>query len=278
MTEDVLKIAAGWLAEGHDVALATVVATWGSSPRPAGSHLAVRHDGHFVGSVSGGCVEGEVIRAGIEVMATRERRSLEFGVSNDVAWRAGLACGGTIRVDVERATTASVATLMARRPPPWRLVIIGAVHLATPLASLAASMDYAVTVVDPRELFASAERFPGVALVTEWPQDALPSLALDASCAVVALTHDPKIDDPALIAALASPAFYVGALGSRKTQAARLVRLGEAGLDATQLARLHGPVGLAIGAVTPAEIAVSIMAELTQRRRQPSIRSHDAAA
>lgn len=154
--------------------------------------------------------------------------------------------------------------------PPLRLLIVGAVHIAQPLAAMAALAGWAVTIVDPRQAFATAERFPGVALVDEWPDRALETFAPDARTAVVTLTHDPKLDDPALAAALRSPAFYVGALGSRKTHAARLGRLRAAGLAEDLLARLHAPVGLAIGARSPAEIAVSILAQITERLRKPA--------
>jgi xanthine dehydrogenase accessory factor len=146
--------------------------------------------------------------------------------------------------------------------PPRRLVLVGAVHIARPLSSMAGLAGFAVTVVDPRAAFATEARFPGLPLVTDWPDQALAGLRLDARTAVVTLTHDPKLDDPGLVAALASPAFYVGCLGSRKTHASRLARLGELGLDAAALARLRGPVGLPIGASSPGEIAVSILAEI----------------
>lgn len=146
--------------------------------------------------------------------------------------------------------------------PPTRLVIVGAVHVAQPLAQMAERAGFVVTIVDPRRSWATPERFPGLALVTEWPDTGLEQLALDARSAVVTLTHDPKLDDPALIAALRTPAFYVGCLGSQKTHAARRARLAEAGFDDAALARLHGPVGLRIGARSPAEIAVSILGEI----------------
>jgi xanthine dehydrogenase accessory factor len=146
--------------------------------------------------------------------------------------------------------------------PPRRLVLVGAVHIAQPLAAMAGQAGFAVTIVDPRAAFATEARFPGHRLVVEWPDRALRDLGLDARAAVVTLTHDPKLDDPALLAALASPAFYVGCLGSRKTHASRLSRLKEAGVDEAALARLRGPVGLPIGATSPAEIAVSIVAEI----------------
>lgn len=154
--------------------------------------------------------------------------------------------------------------------PALRMIVVGAVHIAQPLAAMAARAEYAVTVVDPREAFASAERFPGVALSGEWPDAALRALAPDARTAVVTLSHDPKLDDPALAVALRSPAFYVGALGSKKTHAARLARLRQLGLSEAELARIHAPVGLAIGARSPAEIAVSILAQVTERLRAPA--------
>jgi xanthine dehydrogenase accessory factor len=151
--------------------------------------------------------------------------------------------------------------------PPLRLLLVGAVHIAQPLARMGALSGYDVTVVDPRTSFASEERFPGVHLLTEWPDEALAAFEPDARTAVVTLTHDPKLDDPALQGALRSPAFYIGALGSKKTHAARVARLTEAGFSNNEIARIHGPVGLAIGAKSPAEIAISIMAEITETLR-----------
>lgn len=153
--------------------------------------------------------------------------------------------------------------------PPLRLVVVGAVHISESLCSIARVAGYAVTVVDPRAAFLRPERFPGVQLLNEWPQEAFRVLRPDARTAVVLLTHDPKIDDPALHAVLGSPAFYVGALGSKRTHASRLQRLAEAGVAETGLARIHGPAGLAIGARTPAEIAVSVLAQITQVLRTP---------
>ena len=153
--------------------------------------------------------------------------------------------------------------------PPLRMIIVGAVHIAQPLARMAVEAGYAVTVVDPRRAFATEDRFPGVSLLSDWPDDALAELAPDARTAIVTLTHDPKIDDPALTMALRSPAFYIGALGSKKTHGARLTRLANGGFEDSQIARISGPVGLAIGARSPAEIAVAILAQVTQRLRQP---------
>ena len=153
--------------------------------------------------------------------------------------------------------------------PPLRLIIVGAVHIAQPLARMATMTGYDVTVVDPRAAFASAERFPGVTVMTEWPDDAMATLAPDARTAIVTLTHDPKIDDPALEVALRAPVFYIGSLGSKKTHSARLQRLGEAGFSDSDLARICGPIGLAIGAKSPAEIAVAVLAQITEQLRQP---------
>jgi len=152
--------------------------------------------------------------------------------------------------------------------PPLRLILVGAVHIAQPLALIGSLAGYDVTVVDPRTSFASAERFPDVALVTDWPDEAMAAIAPDARTAIVTLTHDPKLDDPALHAALRSPAFYIGSLGSKKTHAARAARLAEAGFTEGEIARIHGPVGLSIGAKSPAEIAISIMAEITESLRK----------
>lgn len=177
--------------------------------------------------------------------------------------RAALAADANRWVD----TAHGPVFIQVFNPPP-RLVIVGAVHIAQPLAPMAAVAGYAVTVIDPRQAFATPERMPGVTIVCEWPDAALSALAPDRRTAVVTLTHDPKLDDPALAVALASNAFYIGALGSRRTHAARLERLAARGIDAENLARIRGPVGLDIGAVSPAEIAVSILAEMIQFRHQ----------
>ena len=259
----VLDRAARWLADGRGVAFATVTRTWGSSPRPVGSVLACTDTGEFVGSVSGGCIESAVITDAIALIAgERAAGTLSFGVSDETAWEVGLACGGKIDVDIEVATAERIGQLRAAMPPPSRLVIIGAVHVAAALAPMARIAGFAITIVDPRRAWATPDRFPDDALVTEWPDVALGALALDAGTAVVALTHDPKIDDPALIAALRSSAFYIGCLGSKKTHATRRERLAAEGFDVAALDRLHGPVGLDIGAKSPAEIAVSILAQI----------------
>ncbi len=317
-----------WRAAGRGVALATVLRTWGSSPRPAGSHLAVEADGAFIGSVSGGCVEGAVISEGLAAIADGKPRTLEFGVSDEQAWDVGLACGGRIQVFVERFEKADLLERLlrlrhARQPVAVvtrmtdglqslveaddtvgelelapaalaearerlrtdrsglleyaeglfvrchvaspRLVLVGAVHIAQALAPMAAVAGYEVFVVDPRRAFATPVRLPDVHLSTRWPDEALAGIGLDARTAVVTLAHDPKIDDPALVAALNSPAFYIGALGSKRTHAQRIERLTQAGLgDAVH--RIHAPVGLDLGGRSPAEIAISILAQLIQAR------------
>ncbi len=354
----VLAEAHEWLVQGARVALATVVETWGSAPRAVGAHLAIRADGLFRGSVSGGCVEGDVIAEAERLLSARASghdsdedagaaRMLAFGVTNERAWATGLACGGRIRILLEdvthlrstlrrildaararrtvlrwreipeggqgviempadaaalveppapflrtpegRAAIAQVAhaggveilddgsrglVLQAWLPAP-RLVIVGAVHIAARLAPMARALGFAVEVVDPRGAFVDAfrpappenGRGDAVAVIEDWPDEHLARAPLDAASALVALTHDPKLDDAAIGAALRSPAFHIGALGSRRTHAARLARLRRAGFDDRQLARIHGPVGLDIGARGPGEIALAILAELVAVRR-----------
>ena len=303
-----LQIAAGWARAGHQVAIATVIETWGSAPRRKGSHLAIRDDGLFEGSVSGGCVEGDVITEALALLeASAASHRLDYGVADETAWQVGLACGGRISVLVQRLSDAGFAPALVDRltaaaaagepvslatdlatgatregdagdvinhwPPPRRLAIIGAVHIAQALVPLALGLGIDVTVIDPRGLFAAParfggenehdQRFVGLDLDRRWPDEALAEWRPNAASAIVALTHDPKLDDVALTAALRSPAFYIAALGSRKNHAKRCERLAEFGFDTANLARLHGPAGLAIGAADPAEIALSIAAELT---------------
>ena len=162
--------------------------------------------------------------------------------------------------------------------PPWRMLVVGAVHISQPLAQMAALAGYAVTIIDPRGAFATAERFPGVTVCDEWPDEALERLLPDKRTAVVTLTHDPKLDDAALAVALAGDAFYIGSLGSKKTHAARLKRLTMAGFDAAAIARIHGPIGLALGAASPAEIAVAILAQIIAARRRPPAAAAERAA
>jgi len=337
--KEVLDDIARWLAHGEsDIALATVLTTWGSAPRKAGAKMAFTAGGAAIsGSVSGGCVEGAVIEAGGEVLAGGHPRLLRFGVADETAWGVGLACGGTIEVFVERldvaayeaarrwieagtsgalltavagpeewlgrkgiveggavvagalapaldddiVTQANAARAAQRlmaadglevfidpiRPAP-SLVIVGGAHIAVALARLARVLGYRTVVIDPRRAFGSAARFPDVnRLAQAWPDKALAENPLTAESAVVTLSHDPKIDDPALRAALSSDAYYIGALGSRKTHAARRERLAAEGFSDAQLARIHAPIGLDIGADNPEEIALAIMAEIVQTWR-----------
>jgi xanthine dehydrogenase accessory factor len=203
-----------------------------------------------------------------------------------VAAEGNLALDEALRGEIARAAaedrsqlveTAAGAVFIEIFNPRLRLVLVGAVHIAQPLARIGALAGYAVTVVDPRSAFASGERFPEVTLVTEWPDEALAALQPDRRTAIVTLTHDPKLDDPALVAALGSDAFYIGALGSRKTHAGRCKRLAKHGFTEADFARIHGPVGLNIGAISPAEIAVAIMAEITQTLRAERKREREAA-
>ncbi len=183
---------------------------------------------------------------------------------------AELLDAGRAAVHADRSTTVEGpdgAVFLHVFNPPLRLIVVGAVHIAQPLARMAAIAGWEVTVVDPRRSFATEDRFPGVAMTHDWPDEALERLAPDSRTAVVTLTHDPKLDDAALGAALVSPALYVGSLGSTKTHAARLERLRQSGLDEATLTRVHGPVGLDIGAKSPSEVAIAIMAEITQTLR-----------
>jgi xanthine dehydrogenase accessory factor len=313
--------AEAWRRAGVGVAIATVVETFGSAPRPPGAHLVVDETGRFVGSVSAGCVEGDVIAAALDIIADGAPRLLEFGVADEVAWRAGLSCGGRIAVFVERLDEAGLELLAAsnrwsaaRRPhaivtpldggaarlpdtdealavrhgqsrlladergrrfiefrlPTPRLVIVGAVHVAQALAPMARIAGFEAIVVDPRFAYATEERFPATRLDPRWPDEALRDIGLDSATAVVVLTHDPKIDDPALKAALDSNCFYIGALGSRATHAKRVERLLAAGVAREALARIHAPIGIDIGALSPADIAVSALGEIIlQRQRKP---------
>jgi len=301
-TDRLIATAADW--SGEPLALATVIATWGSAPRPRGSHMLIHADGRFEGSVSGGCVEGEVLATAAEVIADGQMRRLEFGVGNDRAWEVGLPCGGDIEILVQRVDAqcfspdlfaaidearaegrhlaiatdfASGESRIADGPapdafvnvyaPPRRLLIVGAVQIAQALAPMVRLLDVAVTVIDPRGRFLTAERFPDVELDDRWPDEAIRAHKPDSATAVVTLSHDPKIDDPALIAALTAPTGYVAALGSTRSHAKRLDRLRDAGLDNAALARLDAPAGLAIGALGPAEIALSIAAGMVKAFR-----------
>ena len=336
---DILPDIDTWRAENKSIALATVIQTWGSSPRRPGAKMALTLEGNITGSVSGGCVEGAVFDTGLDVLKSNRPQLLHFGVADETAWDVGLACGGSIDIFVKpldmeifsplRATlvdeTSAVLVTVVRGQdellgremlvredgkvtgtvedplneqvedlaretlagggsrrallnedvevfvevisPPPTLIAVGGVHITVALMALAKTLGYRTVVVDPRSAFGNETRFPYVdQLIQSWPQEAFQRIPINRSTAVAMLTHDPKLDDPALKIALPSAAFYVGALGSKTTQAKRRQRLLEDGLTQGQLDRLHGPIGLDIGAGTPEEIAISIMAEIVAAR------------
>jgi xanthine dehydrogenase accessory factor len=294
--DSVLAAARAW--HGAPLALATVVSTWGSAPRPRGSHMLVHADGRFEGSVSGGCVESDILATAAEVIAGARAVVKRYGVADAAAWEVGLPCGGEIAVLVQpvsaegfapelfdaiaaaraegrafdvatdlesgRSLAGSEGAFVSRYDPPRRLLIVGAVQIAQALAGLARELGIRTFVIDPRGRFLTEERFPGVTLDDRWPDEAVTALRPDPATAVVTLSHDPKIDDAALIAALAHPTGYVAALGSRRSHAARLERLAAAGIAPADLARIDGPAGLDIGAIGPAEIALSIAAAMVR--------------
>jgi xanthine dehydrogenase accessory factor len=308
----VLEQARAWRAAGHRVWLVTVIETWGSAPRPPGALLALRDDALVVGSVSGGCVEDDLI----ERVRTGERVEspslVTYGVTKEEAARFGLPCGGNLRLVQEplgdtgwiddvlartrrhelvarrldlasgrvtiepavrgEAFTFDGRTLRALFGPRWRLLIVGAGQLSRVLAQMALALDFEVICCDPREEYHLSWDVPGTVFSKQMPDDLVLELQLDAHSAVVAVTHDPKLDDLVLLEALKSPAFYVGALGSRGNTAKRKERLALFDLSAAEIGRLHGPVGLDIGARTPAEIAVSILAEVVAVRSGVALR------
>lgn len=329
---DVIESAGAWLKADDSITLATVVDTWGSAPVPIGGQMLVGKDGKFLGSVSGGCVEAEVIAESEEILSTGARcKTLEYGIADETAWRVGLPCGGSIQVYLERiansgADAAAIERLQKARAqreglvvatsmqdgtrmivgdsepipagplaeamqrafatgesrmiegptgkvfmhallPPPRLIIVGATHIGQALAELATMVDLDVTIIDPRTAFASEGRFPDKKLITEWPGAAIQKMGLDRYTAVVVLAHVANIDDEGLIEALKAQCFYIGALGSGRNQSKRRERMKAAGFTDADINRISGPIGLDIGAVTPAEIAVSIIAEIVGARR-----------
>jgi len=304
---EVLRTAEAWRKAGQRVTLGTIVKTWGSAPRPVGALVAIREDGQVVGSVSGGCVEDDLIeKVRAKAAAPALPQLVTYGVTNEEATRWGLPCGGTLQVVLEPVTPASSlgelldtisrqqlvkrrldmksgrvtleagqwqdalefdgSALVTVHGPRWRLVLIGAGQLTQYLAEMARMLDYHVAVIEPREEYASGWSVQGIALDRRMPDDVISAMNLDGHSAVVALTHDPKIDDLALMEALKSAAFYVGAIGSKKNNDARRKRLREFDLSEGEIARLRGPVGLYIGSKTPPEIAVAILAEMTAVR------------
>jgi xanthine dehydrogenase accessory factor len=303
----VLKSSAEWLEGGHRVVLATIVETWGSSPRPPGAMLALRDDGLVAGSVSGGCVEDDLVaRIRDKSLAVEKPETTVYGITKEDAQRFGLPCGGRLQLVLEPLREpAGLRELLARierhqlvqrtldlqsgavtlaaagrddtlsfdgrllrtiHGPRWRMLIIGAGQLSKYLAQMAQALDYQVIICDPRAEYADTWDVQGAALDRGMPDDVVNAMNLDSRSAVVAVTHDPKLDDLALIEALKSPAFYVGALGSRLNTEKRRERLAQFDLSHAELKQLHGPVGLRIGSKTPPEIAVSILAEMTAVR------------
>ncbi len=300
----VLKAASTWVKEGRRVVMATVVKTWGSAPRPIGALTAIRDDGMVVGSVSGGCVEDDMIlRVRNRELVQDKPATTQYGVSAEEATRFGLPCGGTLELVLEPLTAASgIDKLLAHverhelvkrtldmktgnatiapavnsdqlefdgtnfvtvHGPRWRLLIIGAGQLSKYLAQMGQALDYNVVICDPREEYTDGWDVPGTEIKRGMPDDVVTELNLDGHSAVVTLTHDPKLDDLALLEALKSPAFFVGAIGSKKNNDARRERLAGFDLSQDEIARLRGPVGLKIGSKTPPEIAIAILAEMT---------------
>jgi len=335
-THDVLKAARDWIGKDGRVAMATVVGTWGSAPVPVGGQLVIGEDGRFEGSVSGGCVEGEVIAEAEDTFASGKPKTLTFGVADETAWQVGLPCGGQIKVFLERLdgnggvdlidramdARSSRRGLLVRTQlrdgrhelfergddradalvrehlesgeselmetpdgevflhamvPPARVLVIGATHIGQVLAELVKLAGYEVIVIDPRTAFAAEARFPGIRLDTEWPQDTIPRIGLDGYTAVVALAHVGHIDDEALKLAMRSNCFYIGALGSKRNHAKRTERLKAAGFSDAEIARIHSPIGINIGAQSPPEIAIAVMAEVVLALRGPRVfRAADA--
>lgn len=308
--KDILKSLFEWSELQKQAALATVLQTWGSSPRQAGAHMAVEQLGEFVGSVSGGCVESAVVQEAMEVIATGQSKRIKYGVSDDAAWDVGLACGGEIEIFISPISwediTPILDTIEAGEPctyaidldkagilsslqrhlhshklpfldqnsdperlvlhvaPDPEIVIIGGVNISQKLVPLAKLLGYKTTIIDPRKSFADPQRFPQADLVLHcWPEEGLKKARITTSTAIVILSHDDKIDIPALETGLQSDAFYIGALGSKKTQTRRKKSLLDAGIAAEMLERIHGPIGLDLGAKDPTEIALSILAEIT---------------
>jgi xanthine dehydrogenase accessory factor len=287
---------------GTPMALATVVEASGSAPRPRGGHMLVAADGRFAGSISGGCVEYDVFAMAERALSHGETSLRYFGSTDPSVWEPGLPCGGQISVLVQPVSDAGFAPALfdeiaaarasgkpipistdlttgkasiGEQPdafvniyePPRRLLIVGAVQIAQALSAIARTLGMSVTVNDPRERFLSAERFPDAELTDAWPDEAVAAFAPNAASAVVTLSHDTKIDDPALIAALSCPTGYIGALGSRANQARRLERLAASGVDAEDLKRVDGPAGVFIGGLGPQEIALSIAAGIVATLR-----------
>jgi xanthine dehydrogenase accessory factor len=304
-----------WLSAGDRVAVATVISTWGSAPRPAGSRMAISQTGKIAGSVSGGCLEGEVFEQAQEILNGKPARLFHYGVSDDLAWTVGLSCGGEVDVLIEPLAPAHrelIAALEAERPVvlktdvgempgarqlltpadpnvgdlldhenpvrdngvflepfprPPELYIFGGSHVAIPLTRLASAIGFRVTVVDARSKFADRERFPEARRVIHaWPDEILKDLPMDGSTYIVILTHDPKFDDPTITAALKGRPRYIGAIGSKKTHRDRVARLVSAGVNPSEIERVHAPIGLDLGAQTAEETALAILSQMVAVR------------
>jgi xanthine dehydrogenase accessory factor len=306
---EILQTACDWLAQGYRPALVTVARTWGSSPRPAGSLMLMREDGVHSGSVSGGCVEEDLLtRYRDQQLSDAFPTRIDYGVNRAEARRLGLPCGGRLELLIEQLDNPAPLNILLNKlkanelvlrrvclntgevslhpatagddfaytdnnlekvfGPRWQLLLIGAGHLTRYVAHIALMLDYRVIVCDPRDDYQQDDGIDGVERVRIMPDEAVQAYACHPRSVVVALTHDPRLDDMALLDALASPAFYVGAIGSRQNSEKRRERLKDLGISAQQLARLHAPVGLPIGSHAPAEIALSIMAEITALRNR----------
>ena len=314
----VLEQARNWRREGHAVWLVTVLETWGSAPRPPGALLAMRDDGLVVGSVSGGCVEDDLIERVRKGERVATPSLIAYGVTKEEAARFGLPCGGNLRlvqeplgdtrwidevldrcarhelvarvldlasgtVRVEAAARGDAfafdgKSLRALYGPRWRMLVIGAGQLSRSLAQMALGLDFEVIVCDPREEYHLTWDVPGTVFSKAMPDDIAIEMQLDPHTAVVAVTHDPKLDDMALLEALKSPAFYIGALGSRGNTARRKERLAMFDLSAAEIDRLHGPIGLDIGSRTPAEIAIAILAEIVAVRNGVALKQKKPVA
>ncbi len=333
---DVFNTVENWVAQGRKLAMATVISTWGSAPRPVGSVLLVSENGDMAGSVSGGCVENAVVREALQALKTGVARRSHYGISNDDAWAVGLMCGGELDVlatpfptgETLKALRAALrenrgGVLLNRLDAPnaeqyffpadtkwdspydsiaqkaWRerqsqiietlegtwfalviprkaqLLVIGAAHVAAELVRLAKWLDFETIVIDPRQVFTEQTVFPEAPhqMIVDWPAEALPRFQLDAFTYVVLLTHDPRIDDQALHILLHSEAGYIGALGSRRTHEQRIARLRSIGFDEADIARIHAPVGLGIGAKGAKEIALSIVAEIIQVKNRVTVKN-----
>ena len=313
MDVEVVRSAMDWMNSGHRVVMGTVARTWGSSPRPPGSLMIIRDDGQVLGSLSGGCIEDDLIgRIARGELTLRLPQTTTYGATAEEAQRFGLPCGGTVQIVLEPLSAQSqlrellaaieqhrvvrrrldLATgivtledsddgdalrfdarqLSTVHGPRLRLLIIGGGQLSRYLARLAAMLDYRVTVCEPREEYHEGwDAIDGVTLSRQMPDDLVLAMNLDPHSAVVAVTHDPKLDDLALMEALKTPAFYVGALGSRRNNDARRARLRDFDVSEAEVAALRGPVGLNLGGRTPPEIALAVVAEMTAVRRGRSL-------